>query len=256
MHGVPQLEDEQAPDYLIYPYLPKFEAHLIAGGRGSGVVQLLFQLLAEWGIREDIFYISGIGSDECSRLEFDPDSRIVHLIYDSVGDHFWNLDGADNAPWLSDGDKFANHIDPTWPFRWLNKRYPCPLSPRDKELAGRPKLMILDPAERFIPCADLTNYKALLDGIAAIDYWAAGFGTTAILVWRGPLQPALDNVSTKMVLTDHDVVLLDGVDCVMPKHRLSISCIGNQDREFELKRNERTGEFTGSFQLGQNESEQ
>jgi hypothetical protein len=167
LNGKPGLQPT-TEEYIIDPYLPANEAHIIGGRSGAGKTHLLYQILDRFRDQlKPILYVAGDRSAKhykrlFTKLGIEP-WPVVSLI-----DHDANQLGMDEI--------LENVESHQRCFLWLNALI--------NGMETKPKVVVLDPAQRFIPCKNLNDQTSAANGFAAIMSWAVKNKITVILVWH------------------------------------------------------------------------
>ncbi len=160
--------NKQENDFLIASYLPANEVHILGGRSGAGKTHLLFQILHRYrGDFDPILYVTG-----------DRPASEVTRLFQKLEIEPWEVVGLidDDAQHLS-MDQILFEVDNHQrPFRWLDKRITA--------MSTKPKLVVLDPGQRFIPCKNLNWQSSAASGLAAVMTWAVKQSITVILVWH------------------------------------------------------------------------
>jgi len=154
--------------YIVDPHLPANEVHIIGGRSGAGKTHLLYQILDRFRDQlEPILYVAG-----------DRSAKHYKRLFKKLGIGPWDVVSLIDydANQLDVGTIVENVEDHKRPFLWLNAL-----------IAGmktKPKVVVLDPAQRFIPCKNLNYQTSAANGFAALMSWAVKNRITVILVWH------------------------------------------------------------------------
>ena len=155
-------------DYIIDPYLPANEVHIIGGRSGAGKTHLGYQILERFRDQlEPILYVAG-----------DRPAKHYKKLFKKLGIEPWQVVSLidHDANQLEMGNILENVENHQRCFRWL-----------DALIGGmktKPKVVVLDPAQRFIPCKNLNYQTSAANGFAALMSWAVKNKITVILVWH------------------------------------------------------------------------
>lgn len=154
--------------YIIDPYLPANEVHIIGGRSGAGKTHLLYQILDRFrGQLEPILYVAG-----------DRSAKHYKRLFTKLGIEPW--------PVVSLIDHDANQLEMDTIVKNVEDHQRCFLwlDALINRINPKPKVVVLDPAQRFIPCKNLNYQTSAANGFAALMSWAVKNKITVILVWH------------------------------------------------------------------------
>jgi len=158
----------------IHRYLPPSQLHLICGRSGVGKTHFLFQFLDRF--RSDlgkILYLATDRSKDAYQGIFTKGNIAEWPLFSKI-----SL-GADELGSAKDyGKEISKKLDGIENrkecFRWLDSMV----------VAHKPDTVVVDVAQRFIPCANLNNSASVHSGMGFVASWAVYHGLMLILVWH------------------------------------------------------------------------
>jgi len=154
--------------YIIDPHLPANEVHIIGGRSGAGKTHLLYQILDRFRDQlEPILYVAG-----------DRSAKHYKRLFKKLGIEPWPVVSLidHDANQLKMDTILENVESHQRCFRWLDSLI--------DGMKTKPKVVVLDPAQRFIPCKNLNYQTSAANGFAALMSWAVKNKITVILVWH------------------------------------------------------------------------
>ena len=158
--------------FLVYPYFPKGQIHMLAGRSGSGKTFLTFQTL------HSLIKRGVLAPADIAYFAADRDLDTYAHLFDTLKipeEQRWTVRSELSETFRLQRDLMCIE-DEKVSFTWMHRTIVT--------MVPRPSLVILDPAQTFIPCKNANHHVSAAGGLKFIVKWAKELAVTVLLVWH------------------------------------------------------------------------
>jgi len=175
-------------EYLIDPYLPRGQLHVLGGSSGAGKTTFMFQLISRLRTSDNFgpfqaterivpVYVANdrVGASTVeliSRLSVNPSDFIIFNCIDEETDQF-----------IKTGYKLSSNPAKATGTHWLN-RIGSFILDYNKQHSEHINLVVLDTGLAFIPASNINDQKQAQYGMTQMAAWASGLDVAVIMTWH------------------------------------------------------------------------